>query len=214
MVKIWFLYGSPERYGNYVAAFRRGGARVCAAETIERGKLCDALLLPGGGDIHPKYYGREILGAREIDEARDAAEFALVEDFLARGRPIIGICRGLQLVNVFFGGTLRQHIAGHEQKNGRDTVHLTHTEDLLLKELYGAKFFVNSAHHQAVDRLGTGLRAVQWAQDGTIEALRHEKLPLFALQWHPERLHAAGGAGKRAEGDELIAAICRWAEKV
>lgn len=212
-MKIWFLYGAPERGGNYVTAFRRGGGRVCAAETRERARLCDALLLMGGGDIHPRRYGQSLAFARDIDEARDAAEFSLVGEFLERGRPIVGICRGLQLINVYFGGTLHQHMEGHGQVCGRDTIHLTYTNDPLLRALYGETLFVNSAHHQAVDRLGMGLRAVQWASDGTVEALRHESLPIFAVQWHPERLHAAAGSSG-AEGAAVIAALCRWAEKV
>ena len=213
-MKIWFLYGAPERYGNYMTAFRRAGGRVCAAESMERARLCDALLLPGGGDIHPRRYGQELREAKDIDEERDGAELALVEEFLARGRPVVGICRGLQLLNVYFGGTLHQHVDGHGQRNGQDRLHSTYTESPRLRALYGAEFFVNSAHHQAVDRLGVGLRAVQWAQDGAIEALEHEKLPIIAFQWHPERLQAAPGDAKGVEGAKLIEAICRWTEKM
>ena len=118
-MKIWFLYGAPERCGNYMTAFRRAGGRVCAAESMERARLCDALLLPGGGDIHPRRYGQELREAKDIDEERDGAELALVEEFLARGRPVVGICRGLQLLNVYFGGTLHQHVDGHGQRNGQ-----------------------------------------------------------------------------------------------
>lgn len=163
---------------------------------------CDALLLPGGGDIHPRFYGRDIAGATGIDEARDERELALFRRFAEQGRPILGVCRGLQLINVACGGTLRRHIDGHSQINGRDTFHAVHSGDALLCGLYGARFTVNSAHHQAADLPGAGLREVAWAEDGTVEALRHKTLPILAVQWHPERLGA--------EGARLIAAFLEW----
>lgn len=148
----------------------------------------DALLLPGGGDLHPRLYRQAPAGSADIDEARDARELSLVRVFAAQEKPIFGICRGLQLLNVAFGGTLHQHIDGHSQLAGKDRLHETHTDDPLLRSLYGERFTVNSAHHQSVDRLGSELRAVQWAEGGTVEALRHRTLPIYAVQWHPERL--------------------------
>ena len=184
---LWFLYGSAERYGSYLRAFSNVGSAVCAS--LDRGDAarCDGLLLPGGGDIDPRHYGQACRGARSIDEMRDAAELALAAAFAAEGRPILGICRGLQLLNVYFGGTLHQNTAGHAQQHGIDQVHSAYTDDTLLRSLYGGRCLVNSAHHQSIDRLGTGLRAIQWANDGTIEAVRHDALPIFAVQWHPER---------------------------
>ncbi len=146
------------------------------------------LLLPGGWDLDPRLYGQENRGSEGIDGERDAAELRAVERFLSLGRPILGICRGAQLLNVAFGGTLIQHMENHDRIHGEDRYHATRTEDPLLRELYGETFVVNSSHHQAADRLGNGLRAVQWAEDGVVEALRHETLPVFAVQWHPERL--------------------------
>ena len=168
---------------NYLAALR-----IAGLSTAPDPMRADALLLPGGGDLHPRLYGQMLAGSADIDESRDARELALVRLFTARGKPVFGICRGLQLINVFFGGTLHQHIDGHSRVSGRDRLHETRTDDALLLRLYGESFTVNSAHHQSVDRLGSGLCAAQWAQDGTVEALRHRTLPLFAVQWHPERL--------------------------
>ena len=183
----WFLYGNAERYGNYLRAFSSAGATVCASLDISRAASCSGLLLPGGGDIHPRHYGQPCRGARGIDEVRDAAELALTATFAAVGKPILGICRGLQLLNVYFGGTLHQDIMGHAQQNGVDRVHSAYTDDALLCLLYGGRCLVNSAHHQSIDCLGAGLRAIEWADDDTIEAVRHETLPIFAVQWHPER---------------------------
>ena len=175
-------------FPNYVTVFRALGAEIERDEP----ERCDALLLPGGGDIHPRRYGQEVNGAAEIDEERDACELALVRSFAAAGKPVLGVCRGLQIINVAFGGTLHQHIDGHSRDMGRDTFHAVRTDDPMLQSLYGERFTVNSAHHQAVDRLGNGLRAIARAEDGTVEAVRHGSLPVLAVQWHPERLGADG----------------------
>ena len=170
-------------FPNYLAALDLIGLLPC-----DTPGAADALLLTGGGDIHPRFYAQEADGAANIDEARDLHEFALVRRFSEQQKPIFGICRGMQVINVAFGGTLHRHIDGHGQLDGRDRIHATHTDSPLLRALYSDRFCVISAHHQSVDRLGTGLRAVQWADDGTVEALQHGTLPVFAVQWHPERL--------------------------
>ena len=189
-------------FENYVAALRALGAEPQS----ERPEDCAALLLPGGGDIHPRRYGQPLRGSVQIDEARDAVEWAAFFEFFRAGKPILGICRGCQLVNVALGGTLRQDIPNHSAyAKGHDRLHGSRTDDPLLRELYGARFPVNSAHHQAVDALGEGLRPVQWAEDGTVEALRHVAAPLFAVQWHPERLRSP------TDGWRLLAA---WLERV
>jgi len=187
-----------EALPNYISALK-----IIGVPLAERAEAADALLLPGGGDIHPKYYGQRICGARAINEARDMREFSLVRQFAATERPIFGICRGLQLLNICFGGTLRQHIDGHSQICGADRLHTAQNSDRLLA-LYGEYCAVNSAHHQAIDLLGKNLRAIQWANDGTIEAFRHSSLPIFAVQWHPERLCGAFARSDAADGLLLL----------
>ena len=187
---------------NYLAALALIG--LSAADTPE---TADALLLTGGGDIHPRFYGQPPVGATDIDEERDLHELALTRTFLSRSAPIFGICRGLQVINVALGGTLRQHIDGHGQVGGTDRLHKTQTNDTLLRSLYGARFTANSAHHQSVDRLGAGLHAVQWTDDGTVEALRHTTLPIFAVQWHPERLCGAFARADAVDGGLLLKAF-------
>ena len=185
-----FLGWQEQRFQNYIDAFTALGASVEREDSAG----CDALLLPGGADIHPRFYNQDIRGAEEINEARDEYELALFYAFFDAKKPILGICRGLQVINVALGGTLHQHIAGHSRLADADRLHGVQTDDALLRSGYGARFTVNSAHHQAADRLGAGLHVAARAEDGIIEALRHDTRPVFAVQWHPERL---GGEGER-----------------
>ena len=133
--------------------------------------------------------------SRGLEPERDAAEFLLLERFTAAGKPVLGICRGLQTINVFFGGTLAQNVPGHEAVDGGDKLHPVRMAPSSLSRICGEEAVVNSAHHQAADRLGQGLAAVQWAADGVVEALEHETLPVWGVQWHPERL--PGELGRR-----------------
>ena len=197
-----FIWGCPGEYGAYRAAVTRAGGRSRLSRDLSAADGCCALLLPGGGDLEPWRYGQPDTACRGTDPARDAAELTLLERFTGAGKPILGICRGLQVINVFFGGTLVQDLPGHSQTGGTDRLHRVRSASSPLRELWGDAPVVNSAHHQAADRLGTDLRAVQWAPDGTVEALLHGRLPVWAVQYHPERLTGAG----TADGDRLFAA--------
>ena len=188
-----------EGYKNYVAALTALGAEVSFTDPAG----CGGLLLPGGGDVDPALYGQEDRGSAGIDRALDDRELEAVRLFASLHRPILGICRGVQVINVAFGGTLHQDIPGHSRIRDEDRIHGSFTVDGELKELYGERFPVNSSHHQAVDVPGRGLRPVQWADDGTVEALRHDSLPVLGVQWHPERLRTP------TDGWKLIA---RWLE--
>ena len=181
-----YIPGDRERFGNYHRWAGRQGL-VCTG-TAEKAEV---LLLPGGGDVEPWRYGAENT-ASSIEPGRDEAELALIDAFVRSGKPILGICRGLQIINVYFGGSLVQDIPGHSQVQGRDRRHRVRTAPSFLQALYGQEMEVNSAHHQALGRLGTGLRAIQWAEGGVVEAVVHERFPVLGLQWHPERLGPAG----------------------
>jgi putative glutamine amidotransferase len=116
--------------------------------------------------------------------------------------PLVGICRGMQLVNVALGGDLVQHLPGdaHVRTGASDDSMVDHDVRLdpasdLAARLRGDAFDVRSSHHQAVARLGAGLAAVAWADDGTVEAVEHREAPLWCVQWHPE--------DSRAQGDVL-----------
>lgn len=169
---------------NYLKALPNSSARY--APTYE--DSYDGLVLAGGGDIHPKYYGEAPTLSRDIDEVRDRAEFQLMKDFIRAGKPIFGICRGIQVINVYFGGTLFQHMknASEHMAGETDSWHQVCAEGALC-ELYGKSFEVNSAHHQAIDRVGHRL-SVQARCGQAVEAVKHTELPIFGVQFHPERM--------------------------
>lgn len=187
-VQIWGEQGS---FGNYVRAIETAGGRgVLARSWIQD---CDALVLPGGGDMEPWRYGQKNTASRNLEPERDEEELWLLERFTALKRPVLGICRGMQTINVFFGGTLIQDLPGHSAVKGMDRFHKVSTAPSFLSEICGESRAVNSAHHQALDCLGSGVEAAQWAPDGTVEALCHRYLPVWAVQWHPERLPGQTG---------------------
>ncbi|MEV8527735.1 gamma-glutamyl-gamma-aminobutyrate hydrolase family protein [Streptomyces sp. NPDC052000] len=159
---------------------------AAAAEVVAR---LDGLIVAGGADVEPVRYGAEPSPrtgppARE----RDAWELALIDAALAAGTPLLGICRGLQLLNVALGGTLVQHLEGH---TGGPGVFGAHTVKPVPGTLYASLVpeasDVPTYHHQCVDRIGSGLVASAHAADGTVEAA---ELPgpgwVLAVQWHPE----------------------------
>lgn len=130
---------------------------------MEEALDCQGLLLPGGGDIDPARYSQPSAGSEAPDLQRDATELELVSRFLAWGRPILGICRGIQLLNVALGGDLIQDIptaADHKHDAVRgDRVHgVEAAPGSFLEGLYGSAFSVNSAHHQALGQVAPGLR--------------------------------------------------------
>ena len=203
-----FILGKEETYVNYISAVRACGGTVrCAREPDEAG-ACQGLLLPGGGDVDPALYGRSARGALSPNRLRDQRELDLIRQFADAGKPIFGICRGVQILNVFFGGTLIQDLPHHRQIAEQDQFHrVVSRPDTPLRRMYGDVFTVNSAHHQAVDRPGAGLRIDARAEDGVAEALCHETLPVFGVQWHPERLTGAWSRADAPDGRPLFEAF-------
>jgi putative glutamine amidotransferase len=169
----------------------------------------DGLILTGGGDIDPASYGAQPHPRTgRVSRTRDQAELELLAAALAAGLPVLGICRGLQLLNIARGGTLHQHLAelpgaaaaGHTPEPGTFGSHRVRiAPGSALAGILGAAggdgsgwLAVPTAHHQAIDRLGNGLVATAWAEDGMIEAVEPAAPApgqhpfVLAVQWHPE----------------------------
>lgn len=169
-----------------------GGAE--SARRIFNSGAFDGVLFAGGADVHPKNYGEEITGQDvECVEERDEFELEMARLVKDTDLPIFGICRGIQLMNVAFGGTLHQHVPGHRQEESGTTHErpVSLTEGTLLRELMGSdKIGINSFHHQAVKDVAPGfIVAARSDRDGTIEsiepAVRSERF-ILGVQWHPE----------------------------
>ncbi len=193
----------------YIDAVNSCGAEAHAVYCPEASTDYDGLILCGGNDIDPKYYGEEINGAINIDEARDTAEVELARAFIAAGKPILGICRGSQLLNILFGGSLYQNLENAEEHKplddkGNYRVHEVKVEfGSILFDLYGEKFSVNSAHHQAVKKLGEGLVATAFS-DGIVEAFEHKNMPIMGVQFHPEKMCCSERRSDTVDGIEIF----------
>lgn len=193
------ILGRSKDTVNYETALRRLEIPYLTTLNPDEAASSTHLLLPGGGDITPAFFGQTNHGSREIDTELDILQFQALSLFVAQKKPVLGICKGLQLINVHFGGDIIQHIetADHHKWIGRDQLHYVYHNTLdrsdFFYQLYGNSTLVNSAHHQAVDHLGEGLRCACRAGDNVIEGLFHAYLPLFAVQWHPERFWDQGG---------------------
>lgn len=194
---------------NYLRALEAAGAAARAQYLPAPDLSCDGLLLAGGGDMDPALFGQDNRGSRDIDRARDRSELELLDAFCAAGKPVLAVCRGFQVVNVWLGGGLIQDLppapAPFHGGGAGDRVHpIAAAEGSLLRRLYGPVFPVNSAHHQALGALGRGLRAAARSEGGVIEAVEHEALPLIAVQFHPERMTGALARPDTVDGGPIF----------
>ncbi len=152
----------------------------------------DGILISGGADVGPERYGATPAEtAQAAEPERDDFELGLLDAASDASLPVLGICRGLQIINVHAGGTLHQHIPehSHDDLDPSEPIHdISIVPGSRLAELYGSSHEVNSLHHQTVDRVGSGFTVTATHEDGTVEGLEHESLPILAVQWHPEML--------------------------
>jgi len=202
------------RFGQLVA--KAGGVPVSAgpgADPVELAARADAVVINGGGDVDPAAYG----AARHprtswVDPERDEFELALAREAVERGKPVLGVCRGLHVLNVSLGGTLVQHLPDvteldHDVRQGFE--HPAHEVALepgsSAASLYGAeRLEVNSVHHQAVEGLGAELAVGARAADGTIEAIESADGRAVGIQWHPELMDPSHDAVQLAAFRSLV----------
>ena len=192
---------------KYIESLARAGARMRWVElsdpeqAVQDALTCDGLLLPGGGDMDPKFYGQaRIPACGEPNLLRDAAEPLLLRAFLAADKPVLGICRGIQVMNAVLGGDLYQDIKPFEHLPHNDHWAKVHTVTVrrgtLLSRILGQDtVLVNSQHHQAVDRVAPGFTLAALSEDGIVEAIEKPDTRFcLGVQWHPEWLSDADPA--------------------
>jgi putative glutamine amidotransferase len=212
---------------TYVTSIRNSGGRPVllppggdASEAAATVAVLDGIVIAGGGDINPAIYGAAAHPRTDATAPdRDSWEFAVAEAAVRQGVPLLGICRGMQMLNVACGGTLLQHVpdlVGHEEHSGPADGFGLHkirvtSGTVMQSVLPGGEYFdVPTHHHQAVDRVGAGLVAVAWAGDGIIEGIESTTPGEFLLgvQWHPEQ-----GDDPRLFGALIEAAEMHYAER-
>lgn len=202
------------KYANYSNWILAHGCNVevvqlsAARNNLDDIKACDGVVLTGGEDVHPRFYNRPDLYAYcykdDVSEARDEFELNILGYTEANAVPVLGICRGLQIANVFFGGTLIPDIPqwgkfNHSKlPNDKDRYHAIQVDPhSWLHQITGEKeAVINSNHHQSADSIGSGLIASALSPDGIVEALERKDPDgasfLCLVQWHPERMNDRG----------------------
>ncbi len=192
------MAGLAKDVTNYIDALEKTGivpvVSLSLSDTTENSiDDYDALLLPGGDDVDPSFFGQENNGSRKIDRELDLAQMKILDSFVKAKKPVVGICKGCQLINIYFNGDIFQDIKNnvhHQSFNGKPVKHTAVTKPgNVFCDLYGEQeIIVNSSHHQAIDQLGEDLIACQYSDDGVVEAICHKTLPVIGTQWHPERM--------------------------
>ncbi len=187
-------------------------------ELREMVRMCDMVVLTGGDDVNTIHYGEDVRHETvKCYQYRDEIEFGLLEAAVEEKKPVFGICRGLQIINVFFGGSLYQNlhhdyesedILLHREKDS-EKQKLSHEiviePNSFLSRIYSDnKIWVTSLHNQSVKKLGAGLKISAKSTDGIVEAVEHTTLPIYGVQWHPEMSYA-----KDVRSQELIHAMVR-----
>ncbi|HMF74882.1 MAG TPA: gamma-glutamyl-gamma-aminobutyrate hydrolase family protein [Bryobacteraceae bacterium] len=196
--RVLIPYRHLKKVKAYEEAARAGGMEpvaVCVSDSMPAGGFA-GLLLTGGTDVNPALYGAVARPETDDpDDERDRVELEQIQAAMTRNLPILGICRGLQLLNVYHGGTLIQHIDGTAKHDPEKADHAGPAHEVrfeagsrLAEIAGGMRWLVNSRHHQAVEKAGRGLRiSARDSEDATVEGLeRPDKHFVVAVQWHPE----------------------------
>lgn len=185
------VIGSPASHKNYRAALQNAGCEAvifpdCSYLKKHPGSF-DGLLLPGGGDVFHLLSDYSFLPDKT---SLDLEQLTALDLFFRAGKPVMGICKGMQLINLYFHGSIGEvsHKKLH-QHPGRDVFHpAENLPGSLLHALFGPHMIVNSNHHQCIREIGQNLQVIQWSPDRTAEAVTHLSAPVIGTQWHPERM--------------------------
>ena len=206
---------------NYIEFVRAAGAEpILLRATDDKAEIermldrCDLLLFTGGEDVDPSRFGEKpSLKLGKVNARRDVWEFAVLDAAVPRRKPLFGICRGCQLLDIYFGGTIWQDLPtefegsrpeGHYLKDGGEHEAFFEPDSWIAKRLGVLSTTVNSTHHQAVKTPGRGFRVTAHSPDGVVEAIENDDYPAAAVQFHPERLVVLKG---RPEFSALVATL-------
>lgn len=212
-----------EEYKDYIKAFEDLGAAPFLSLSEEDAEGADALVLPGSRqDMNPKLWGEEDQGSNDINDALDTAQLILMDFAMEHEMPVLGICRGMQFLNVYFGGTLIQDLPcaeAHKRREPELYHSVTHYRNTCMYALYGESSFVNTRHHQGVGRIGGGLQAVSFWNDGedtVVEAIEMAESNgrILGVQWHPEKMYLYGDKEIREDGARLLSGWLGKEEKL
>ena len=213
-----------DAYANWIAS--GGGLKTVKISykdnSLEDLQRCHGILLTGGEDVHPRFYNKPeyypYCYQTDIDERRDELEFKVLEHVRHSNKPLLGICRGLQVTNVFFGGTLIPDIPSfgkynHSKLNGVDRIHDVRVDpnSIFRSVIKTDRGQINSAHHQSAELVAPDLVANAFSEDGVIEGLEWKspegKPYLLLVQWHPERMTDQQSAFSKNVKGSFLAAV-------
>ncbi len=208
MKKICLPVEDINKYPNYVNALKHLNVQAMLIDKVSDPSNFDGLLLPGGADINPSYYHQKINGSEDINKELDDLQYTMLDLFVKAKKPVFGICRGHQLINIYFQGNLFQDIKEskqHKRQGEIDNINEISCETgSFLYPIYGQRFTVNSSHHQAADIVGKDLEIAARSSDGIIEALQHKTLPIWSVQFHPERMCFEKTNPKTVDGSKVL----------